>query len=85
NRAARQRKNRAAFELQGLALNFDTLMVSRILDDILSYNVLLRHGNGIKNIRSLMPATCTGRCWGNRYLLFDCSSAGSGRVCRGDE
>ncbi|XP_046285341.2 xylosyl- and glucuronyltransferase LARGE1 isoform X3 [Marmota monax] len=34
-------------------------MVSRILDDILSYNVLLRHGNGIKNIRSLMPATCT--------------------------
>ena len=47
-RAARQRKNEAAFQLKGLALNFDTLMVSRILDNILSYNVLLRHGNGIK-------------------------------------
>lgn len=63
SRAARQRKNGgAAFRLKGLALNFDTLMVSRILDNILSYNVLLRHGNGIRTRYHLLSLqTCRVR------------------------
>lgn len=48
NKAVCQRKNWAAFKLKGLALNLDTLMAFRILENILSHNVILRHNNGIK-------------------------------------